>query len=388
MSTPRIVLGRKGVLHLNHGHPWIREAHLEQVEAEDGEVVQLEAPAGSARGAAVYGARSRLPVRVISHEPGFEVAGDGWWQQRLDASVARRAAVTDEACRWVHAEADGLPGLVVDRYGPVAVIQAGCAWADRVAGAVAQRLLDRHGLSGVLARHDGAFRKPEGLEQGVSVLAGEVPETLELTLGGLRRTLDVWRGQKTGAYLDQRENHIWAARVLPAGRALDAFSHEGGFALAMAQAGSSVLALDGSAPALQRLEQNAASNGLAERIEARRANVFDELRALPAGSFDAVALDPPALAKRRADTDRATRAYRDLNLRALRLLRPGGRLVTCSCSHHISREVFRRVLGQAAASAGLDVVLLEERGGASCHPRLITFPESEYLKVVLLELRA
>jgi 23S rRNA (cytosine1962-C5)-methyltransferase len=388
VTGPRVVLARKGVGHLNHGHPWIRAPHLQDIEAEDGDVVTLEAPAGTVRGVAVYGASSRLPVRVVSRDPAFDGAGDGWWRARLDAAIARRAQVVDEACRWVHAEADGLPGLVVDRYGPVAVVQAGCRWADEVVPAVAEHLVSAHGLAGVLARHDGGFRKPEGLDQGVTVLAGEVPERVDVTLAGLVRSVDVWHGQKTGAFLDQRENHAWAAEVLPVGRALDAFAHEGGFALSLARAGSRVLAVDGSESALARLTANAERNDLGEAIETRRANVFDVLRQLEPGSLDAAVVDPPALAKRRADVDRAVRAYRDLNLRAMRLLRPGGRLVTCSCSHHLPPEVFRRVLGQAAASAGRDVVLLEERGAAPCHPRLITFPESGYLKLALVEVRA
>lgn len=387
VGTGVVVLDRDGVVRLRRGHPWIFDGHLGQVDAADGAVVAMEGPAGVARGAAVYSQGSRLPLRVISLDPAFNSDGPGWWQQRLDAALARRASFLepgDDACRLVHAEADGLPGLVVDRYGSVAVLQAGCRWADQVAPQVAARLVGTHGLSGVLARHDGAFRKPEGLPEGVTVLAGHVPERVVVSLAGLQREVDPWGGQKTGTYLDQRENQVWAASALPHGRRLDAFCHEGGFALQLARAGGEVLALDGSATALERLASNALRNGLSN-VEGRKVNVFDELRALPDGSFDGVVLDPPALAKRKSDVTRATRAYRDLNLRALRLLRPGGRLLTCSCSHHLGKEAFRQVLTQAAASAGRPVLMLDERGAARCHPRLLTFPESDYLKVVLLE---
>lgn len=470
--VPVAVLDRQGVLRLQHGHPWIHGEHLASVTAGDGGVLRLEGPAGVARGAAVYGAASRLPLRVISRDPAFDVRDPDWWRRRLAAALARRgwdlrrkswpcnrsrdrpdleieirrsrtpALVVDgppapapplpddEACRLVHAEADGLPGLVLDAYMDIAVLQAGCRWADRVAPELARELVERHGFAGVLARNDGAFRRPEGLEESVVLLAGDVPAELTLILGGALRTIDPWHGQKTGAYLDQRDNQAWAAAVLPRGRCLDAFANEGGFALALARRNlpatalsrcsrvilrrnspdevlpgpvegaegypyddeprrpaTPVLALDSSAPALARLAANAARNGVAEFIETRRANVFDALRELPAGSFDGVVLDPPALAKRKGDLDQALRAYRDLNLRALRLLRPGGRLITCSCSHHLSRDEFRRVLGQAAAAAGRDAILLAERGASDCHPRLLTFPESDYLKVLLVEAR-
>lgn len=431
MTAPVVVLDRSGVIHLRRGHPWLFPDHVAEVSAADGELVRLEGPAGTGRGAAVYAAGSRLPLRVVSRDPAFDTLDAAWWAVRLDRSIARRGnhhapghagrdhaeaplvvpfdsaptgseptgsglaysgptgnGPADTACRWVHAEADGLPGLVVDRYGDVAVLQAGCRWADQVASLVAARLVERHGITGVLARHDGGFRRPEGLAEGVQLLAGEVPELVDVTLGGLRRSVDPWRGQKTGTYLDQRENQSWAAEVLPVGRCLDAFCNEGGFALQLAAAGCDVLALDGSEPALERLRANAEANGLLSRVEARRANVFDALRDEAEGGFDGVVLDPPALAKKRGDLTRAIRAYRDLNLRALRLLRPGGRLLTCSCSHHLDREAFRGVLTQAAAASGREVLLIDERAAARCHPRLLGFPESDYLKVMLLEVRA
>ena len=295
------------------------------------------------------------------------------------------------ACRWVHAEADGLPGLIVDRYADVAVLQAGCQWADELAPQIAQQLVERHGLRGVLARHDGSFRRPEGLPEGVVLLAGEVPHAVRWESaaegGPIVRTIDPWTGQKTGAYLDQRENHREAARLLPAGRCLDAFCHEGGFALHLARAGRSVLALDSSEAALAALARNAADSGLAGRIEARRANVFDELRALvTAGeSFAGIVLDPPAHAKRKGERDAALRGYKELNLRALRLLGPGGRLLSCSCSFHVGHEEFLGTLRAAAADAGRDVRLVERRGAARCHPERLAFPESAYLKVFVLE---
>ena len=383
---------------LGSGHPWLFPDQIEVGSVRDGELVRLEGPAGHARGHAVLSAGSRIPLRVVGRgapagddAPDLDAADpDAWWRARLDAAVRRRAealAVGEEACRWVHAEADGLPGLVVDRFGSVAVLQAGCRWADRRAEAVAEHLVEHHGLTGVLARHDGPFRKLDGLEEGVRVLAGEVPEVVGWEHGGLRREVRPWHGQKTGAYLDQRENQRWAATVLPVGEALDAFCHDGGFGLHLAAAGSRVEALDSSETALERVAAHAAANGLEERLLPRAVNVFEDLRDRVAAreQKDAVVLDPPALAKRRGDLPSALRAYKELNLRALRLLRPGGRLLSCSCSFHLGREDLLGALRSAAADAGLAVQLLEMRGAAACHPRLLTHPESDYLKVVLVE---
>jgi len=352
---------------------------------------------GRPRGVAVWNPESRIPLRVVARGKealALDWEGDAWWEARLDAAVAarERLAPGESACRWVHAEADGLPGLVVDRYGDIAVMQAGCAWADAIAPAAARRLIERHGLSGVLARHEGSFRKPEGLPEGTLELAGSVPHEVRWESCGIKRVADPWTGQKTGAYLDQRENQAFAARALPVGRALDAFCNDGGFALHLARAGSKVLCLDGSETALAGLRANAELNGLAAggddvQLHLEKANVFDRLHELSdAGEkFDAVVLDPPALAKRKAQLSEALRGYRELNLRALKLLRVGGRLLTCSCSFQLSEQHFLEMLSDASSDANVDVRVVERRGAAACHPRRLAFPESGYLKVALLE---
>ncbi|MCB9897907.1 MAG: class I SAM-dependent rRNA methyltransferase [Planctomycetes bacterium] len=387
--TGRVVLGKSGVLQLATGHPWIGPRHIASNEGvRDGELVALEGPPGVPRGFAVFSGASAIPLRVVSRQPSFEV--EGWWARRLDAALARRDQIAPgvDACRLVHAEADGLPGLVVDRYGEIAVLQAGCLWADTTAHELAGRLVERHGFAGVLARHDGSFRRPEGLTEEVRVLAGDVPQDeVEIHVGALRRRVDVHAGQKTGAYLDQRTNQQWAVTALPEGRVLDAFSNDGGFALQLALAGRVVDAVDSSQPALARAVSVAEEHGVAERLHTVRANVFEHLRALVVAGerYDGIVLDPPALAKKKHDVSSALRAYKDLNLRALRALRPGGRLVTCSCSYHVDAATFLDVVGQAAADARVDVHVLETRGAAACHPHLVTFPESAYLKVLLLE---
>jgi len=403
MSLPVVLLNKAGVLRLRDGHPWIYSDELasppspaDRSPAEPAPaagLVLLEGPAGRRRGYAVHNPRSRIALRVVSRDPAADVTED-FWRQRLDTAVAARAATLapgEPACRWVHAEADGLPGLIVDRYADIAVLQAGCQWADERAGEIARHLVQRHGLLGVLARHDGSFRRPEGLAEGVALLAGEVPHELRWESaapgGPIVRTIDPWTGQKTGAYLDQRENQRRAAELLPVGRCLDAFCHDGGFALHLARAGSAVLALDSSGPALASLSRNASDSGLSERITLLKVNVFDELRARveAAESFDGIVIDPPAHAKRRGERQAALRGYKELNLRALRLLRPGGRLLTCSCSFHVGEEEFLDVLRAAAADAARDVRLVEGRGAARCHPARLAFPESSYLKVLVLE---
>lgn len=390
-AEPVVVLSHSGVRRLGTGHPWLYADNIAVGTRRDGELVQLQGPVGVDRGAACFSVGSRIPLRVVSREPGFGSSPD-WAVMRLDAAIERRRdalAPGEDAYRLAHAEADGLPGLVIDRYADVAVFQAGCRWADAAAPELARHLMAHHGFTGALARHDGAFRKLEDLAEGVMLLAGEVPDQITWRHGSITREVDVWRGQKTGTYLDQRENQQWAAQVLPEGRCLDAFSHDGGFALHLAAAGSQVEALDSSQPALDRLMRHATTNGLVDRIVARTVNVFEDLRErVSAGEqWDGIVVDPPALAKRKGDLPRALRAYKELNLRALRLLRPGGRLLSCSCSFHVSRAEFLDTLRAAAADARRDVFVHGMRGAAACHPSLLTFPESDYLKAVLLEVR-
>lgn len=416
MSLPTVLLNKSGVLKLRDGHPWIYSDEVvgdgaSAPAAPAGQsatagLVALEGPAGRRRGFAVHNPRSRIPLRVVSRDPAADITED-FWRPRLDAAIAARAATLapgESACRWVHAESDGLPGLIVDRYADIAVLQAGCQWADELAPQIARHLVEQHGMTGVLARHDGSFRRPEGLPEGVALLAGDVPHEVRWESAGVApgvsaahaggrvvrpilRTVDPWTGQKTGAYLDQRENQRRAAELLPVGRCLDAFSNDGGFALHLARAGSHVLALDSSDVALAAVARNAADNGLTERITPVKANVFDDLRARVAAgeSFDGIVLDPPAHAKRRGERDDALRGYKELNLRALRLLRPGGRLMTCSCSFHVGHGEFLEMLRAAALDAARDARIVERRGAASCHPARLAFPESSYLKVFVLE---
>ncbi len=394
-TTATVLLKRKGVLHLNEGHPWIFAQHVATDPLPPAGVVRLEGPEDRARGWAVCNPGSKIPLRVISRDVSVEFEAD-WWEQRLDASIARRtggeALGGAPACRWVHAESDGLPGLVVDRYDTIAVVQAGCRWADGIVWHVAQRLIAQHGITGVLARHDGGFRKPEGLELTVEVLAGEVPREVKVRIGEIDQVVDLWEGQKTGTFLDQRENAPWAAKMLvtaPDVRCLDVCTYRGGFALHLAAAGAIVDALDSSRPALDVVAATAAMHGLEDKIRTVKGSAFDALRMLGEDGerYSGIIVDPPALAKRRGDLTRAMRAYKDMNLRAIRLLEPGGQLVSCSCSAAVSRDTFLTMLGSAASDSQRELDVVEIRGAASCHPFRPDIPESAYLKVVLLRAR-
>lgn len=387
---PTVVLDRRGVQRLQSGHPWLFAHHVVRgPDVPQPGLVVVEGPAGRARGFGVLNPRSRIAVRVVETDAASALDED-FWIARLERAIARRTdawSLGEQAYRWVHAEADGLPGLVVDRYADVAVLQAGCAWADAIAPALAQRLVERHGMRGVLARHDGAFRDPEQLPRGTYVLAGEVPELVDVESGVLAFVVDPWRGQKTGAFLDQRVNRRRATALLPEGEALDVFCADGGFALYLAARGRRVEAIDASAHALAHVRRHAERNGLMARIATRQGNAFELLRAdARAGrQVDAIVLDPPALAKSRKDLAAATRGYKELNLRALQMLRPGGRLLTCSCSQALAPDAFDAILAAAAGDARRRVHAVAVLGQAPCHPHLLTFPESRYLKVVVVE---
>ena len=289
-----------------------------------------------------------------------------------------------EAYRVVHGEGDGLPSLIVDRYGDYLVLQTLSQGTDRAKAEIVDLLVDLLGAKGVVERNDPKVRGLEGLEQTVSVLHGEVPETVEVNEGDVIFRVDLRKGQKTGLFLDQRENHL-AARSYARGRVLDGFTYDGGFALQVAREADEVLAVDLSAESLGRVKANAAANGL-ENVTPKNANVFDLLRAFDDDGerFDTVVLDPPAFAKSRKAVDKALRGYKEINLRALKILNPGGVLVTCSCSYHVHEDDFEHLLTEAAVDAGATVSLVEKRRQARDHPVLLGVPETHYLKCFVL----
>ncbi len=304
------------------------------------------------------------------------------FSDRLRAAIAYRAALAPDgtAYRLVSAEADGLPALIVDRYGDYLVVQTLCQGVDRRLGLIVDILNETLHPKGILARNDAKIRRLEDLPEVVEVCAGEVPDLIDVREGSISHQVDVRHGQKTGLFLDQRENHL-AAGQYARGRALDAFSYNGGFALQMARHCDSVLAIDGSELAVAAIADNARRNGLTN-IEARLGNVFDELRELEIAKerFDTIVLDPPAFAKNRATLPKALGGYKEINLRALKLLKPGGILLTCSCSYHVGEVLFEDMLHHAAIDARVSVAVVEKRLQARDHPVLLGVPETAYLK--------
>ena len=382
--TATVHITPRGEERLRRGHPWIYRTDITSANAAAGDTVAVLGPRGRRLGFALYSDRSQIALRVLIRGEGD--AGPELWRERLDAAVAFRESLGLEASayRLVHGEADLLPGLVVDRYDRWLVVQALTQAVDRMLPELTGMLVDRLHPQGILARNDPRVRRLEGLEQNVSVLYGDVPDGIQVHENDVRSEVDPRRGQKTGLFLDQRENRAAAARYAH-GRVLDCFSYTGGFALTLAPRAHEVIALDVSADAVHRIRHHAVLNG-ASNVTAREANVFDELRRLErAGErFDTIVLDPPAFAKNKAAIPNAVAGYKEINLRALRILRPGGTLVTCSCSYNLDEALFLDSVHEAALDAHVQATLVEKRMQGRDHPVLLGVPETYYLKCGIL----
>jgi 23S rRNA (cytosine1962-C5)-methyltransferase len=382
---PTVIVSPRGEDRLRRGHAWIYRSDVVSTgDAQGGDVVRIGNGRGRPIGHALYSDRSEIAVRVLSR--GSEPLPDDVFAGRLRAAIAFRTSLHLDAtaCRLVHGEADLLPSLVVDRYGDVLVVQALSQATERLLPELVPQLVALTGATGVLARNDPRVRDLEGLPREVRVLAGTVPDTIEVREGQVIYQVDPYRGQKTGLFLDQRENREAALRYAR-GRMLDGFSYHGGFALALAPACTEVTAVDISADAVARIAANAARNGLAN-VRAVEMNVFDELREMERRGerYDTIVLDPPAFAKNKGAVARALSGYKEINLRALKLLAPGGYLVTCSCSYHVHEAAFADLLAAAAVDARADVTVVEKRTQGRDHPILMTVPESYYLKCFIL----
>jgi 23S rRNA (cytosine1962-C5)-methyltransferase len=379
-----VVVSRKGVARIERGHPWIfRSDVIKEGGASPGAVVRVEDVRGTPLGFAFFSSRSEIRLRMIDRG---ESLAETFLRDRIAQALRWRQTVAAgaEAYRVVHGEGDGLPALVVDRYGDYLSIQTLSQGTERAKGEIVAALVELLQPRGIVERNDPKVRTLEGLDQRVWVLHGEVPETVEVSEGDVRFRVDLMKGQKTGLFLDQRENHV-TARLYARGRVLDAFSYDGGFALQVARQADEVTAVDLSAESLERLKANAALNGLTN-VATRDANAFDLLRSLDdAGErFDTVILDPPAFAKSRDAIEKAARGYKEINLRALKVLAPGGCLVTCSCSYHIHEDDFEAILAAAATDAGVAATVVEKRRQARDHPILLGVPETYYLKCFVL----
>jgi 23S rRNA (cytosine1962-C5)-methyltransferase len=351
-------------------------------------IVPIVDERGRSLGQGLWSPRSEIRLRRLT--AGSEPVDGDWWIRQVERARLRREALDIDATayRVVHAEGDGLPSLVVDRYGDVVVAQFLSAGIEAVRADVLAAITEVLQPAGVLLRNDASVRRHEGLPLSVEVAHGQVPDRLEVREGSVRHIVRLHESQKTGAFLDQRENHLLMGR-LARGRALDVFTYQGHFALHMARRADSVQAIDSSAAALDAARVSADLNDY-RAIEWVEANAFDHLRALESGGerFDTIVLDPPAFAKTRQNVDRALAGYKEINLRAMRLLFPGGLLFTCSCSYHVDRERFGAMLAAAAADSGRRVALVAPVGQGGDHPELLTVPETGYLKGALLRVEA
>lgn len=385
-DLPSVRVSHRAASRVAAGHPWIYSSDvLDRGQAQPGDTVAVFGPRGRLLGTADYSSSSQICLRMLSSR--VETIDRPWLERKILAAIEfrRRLVENTEACRLVFGEADGLPGLVVDQYGPCLVIQALNQAMDRRLPVVAACLLDLVAPQAMVARNDAPVRAKEGLPLETKVLSGEVPELVRFRMNGLMFHADLLHGQKTGLYLDQRENYLAAARYAR-GRVLDCFTSGGGFALHVSPKAESVEGVDSSAAALKLAEANRQANR-AENVRFREADVFDLLAgyATAGQKFEMVILDPPAFAKSRSALEGAARGYKEINVRALKLLEPGGVLVTCSCSHHLSEARFLEILAEASLDSARPLRVLERRTQSQDHPILLTVPETHYLKCIIAQ---
>ena len=380
------VVSPKGALRWQHGHPWIFRSDVLTPPARSAGIVRVTERNGRPIGSALWSPSSEISLRLLDRDPAVAINAE-WWHRSIGSAIARRSelAGTANAYRLVHGEGDGLPSLVVDRYDRWLVVQLHSAGLETQREQIVAALLDLTRADGVLARNDSAVRTRESLPRSVEVLHGTVPDEIEVHEAGVRYLAAPRTGQKTGAFLDQRENRMRIGR-LARGRALDCFSYHGSFALHLARNAESVTALDSSAEALERASVNARLNGFSN-IEFVEADAFVWMRERERDRqrFDTIVVDPPAFAKSRSALGAAIRGYHEINLRAMRLLAPGGFLFTASCSFHLTRPRFLEMLEGAAADSGRRLILRGFHGQAVDHPEILTVPETGYLKGALVE---
>ena len=385
-AEPSVRLSLRGATRLLGRHPWVYRSDI--VGANDippGALVRVHDPRGKFLGTALYSSSSQIAIRMISHGSVDDLPA--LVAERIRAAIAYRKELVrnTDACRIVFSEADFLPGLIVDRYNDVLCLQILTQAMDAapVRNAILQTLRDELQPAGIVERVEARIRELEQLPPRPSELLGGEKSSSVVSMNGVRFHYDGFEGQKTGAFLDQRENYAAAAEYAH-GEALDAFCYQGGFALHLAEKCSSVTGVDSSRPALEMAEKNATLNG--RELEWIEANAFDLLRDYAAANrrYDTIVLDPPAFAKTKLDLEKALRGYKELNLRAMKMLRPGGILVTCSCSFHVSAAEFLKVVADAARDAHKDLRVIENRGAAKDHPILLNAPETSYLQCLIL----
>jgi 23S rRNA (cytosine1962-C5)-methyltransferase len=386
LSPPTVRVNRKAAERVASGHPWIFASDvIDSGSAQAGDAVRVIDFKGRILGTAHFSSSSQISLRVLSKDVG--PIDETFLLKRIEAAYAFRQRVVSnsDAYRLIHAEGDLLPGLIADSYGDYLVLQLLDQGMDRLATELVNVLNALLKPKGIVARNEVASRAKENLLRETRILAGEVPQRVEMHMNGLTWQADLLSGQKTGVFLDQRENYLAVPRYAR-GRALDCFTGTGGFALHLASACESVEAVDSSAPALEIANWNATANNITN-VAFVKANVMEYLPSLVAArrTFDVVVVDPPAFTKTRSARENAARGYKEINLRALRLLQRGGILVTCSCSHHMSEARFLEVIAAAALDCGKQLRVLERRTQAQDHPILLTVPETHYLKCLIFE---
>ncbi len=385
-AEPSVKLSLRGATRLLGRHPWVYRSDV--VGADDippGALVRVQDSRGKFLGTALYSSSSQIAIRMVSH--GSVVDLPGLVAERIRAAIVYRKELVSntDAYRIVFSEADFLPGLIVDRYNDVISLQILTQAMDAapVREAVLQTLCDELRPAGIVERVEARIRELEQLPPRQSGLLWGEKSSTEYRMNGVGFYYDGLEGQKTGAFLDQRENYAAAVQYAH-GEALDAFCYQGGFALHLAAKCSSVTGVDSSRPALEMAEKNATLNG--RDLEWIEGNAFDLLREYAAASrrYDTIVLDPPAFAKTKRDLEKALRGYKELNLRAMKMLRTGGILVTCSCSFHVSAADFLKMVADAAQDAHKSLRVVENRGAAKDHPILLNVPETSYLQCLIL----
>jgi len=384
MSTT-VTISKRGAQRVRARHAWIYRSDVtEQSAASAGQVVRVLDPQQRLLGSALYSSRSQIALRMVSFD-NAEI-NRGFWLMRLAAAQRLREQVVRDATayRLVYGESDLLPSLIVDRYDDCIVIQTLSQGMDELKPMWIDLLAERYSPRAIIERNEARVRDLEGLPRVAAVVLGADPGEIVIEESGVKLNINLVEGQKTGSFLDQRENRI-AARAYARGRVLDCFTYQGAFALHLAREAERVIGIDVSAQAIAQAKRNAELNG-ASNVEFKEANVFDLLREMEQSGerFDMINLDPPAFAKNRASIEGAMRGYKEINLRAMKMLAPGGTLITSTCSYHMSEESFLNVLAAAAADAGRSIQIIEKRMQSRDHPVLVSMPETYYLKCMII----
>ena len=385
----KAVLRKTRESRVRSGHPWVFASDIERVEGnfEPGDVVDVVSSHNTYLGRAFYNPKSQISLRMLTTHD--ETVDEAFFRRRVQEAWDYRNQFCDPAsCRLIFSESDFLPGLIVDKFGEYLVVQSLCLGIEKWKQSIVRDLAEIVHPKGIWERSDVPVRRLEGLEQTTGLLYGEVPDSIDMVENGLCFVVDVKNGQKTGFFLDQKENRAAIAPLCKGARVLDCFCHNGSFSLHAAKYGAkSVLGVDISEEALEVARLNAENNGLSDVVTFEAHNCFDHLRELTDAheQFDVVILDPPAFTKTRAAVESALRGYKEINLRGMKLVRKGGFLVTCSCSQHVSPEQFRDMINQAARDSKTKLRLVENRTQGHDHPILPASPETQYLKCMILQ---